>query len=118
MKSKTTVTVLILALWLLPITAGATQKALVKRVQFLDNIQKVEWYKVKGRDIIIGWKGIPDNFYGLNYKAALDASKSTLYEVHVWSVRYPQKNWSPGDGGQVCITTAKMGRVGKSNCKK
>ncbi len=118
MKNKTMVTVLMLALWLLPITAEANQKNLAKRIQFLDNIKKVEWYKVEGRHIIIGWKGIPDNFYGLNYRAALDASKSTLYEVQVWSVRYPQKNWSPGDGGQVCITTAKMGRFGDSNCKK
>ena len=37
----------------------------------------------------------------------LNARKSTLYEVHVWSVRYSHKNWSPGDGGQVCITKAK-----------
>ncbi len=118
MKNKTTITVLMLALWLLPFAAGAAQKTLVKRVQFLDNIPKVEWYKVEGRNIIIGWKGIPYNFYGLNYRAALDASKSTLYEVQVWSVRYPQKDWSPGDGGQVCITTAKMGRIGKSSCKK
>ena len=118
MKNKTTVTVLMLALWLLPITAGAAQKTLVKRVQFLDKIQKVEWYKVEGKNIIIGWKGIPDNFYGLNCRADLDASKSSLYEVHVWSVRYPQKNWSPGDGGQVCITSAKMGCFGKSSCKK
>lgn len=118
MKNKTTVVVLMVVLWLFPFTAVANQKGLAKRVQFLDEIQKVEWYKIEGRNIIIGWKGIPENFYGLNYKAALNASKSTLYEVHVWSVRYPQKNWSPGDGGQVCITTAKMGRFGKSSCKK
>ena len=118
MKNKTIVAVIMLALWVLPFTAEATQKSLVKRVRFLDDIQKVEWYKIKGRSIIIGWKGIPDNFYGLNYKAALNASKSTLYEVQVWSVRYPHKDWSPGDGGQVCVTTAQMGRIGKSSCKK
>ncbi len=83
MKNKTMVTVLMPALWLLPITAGATQKNLPKRVQFLDSIQKVEWYKVEGRNIIIGWKGIPDNFYGLSYKAARNASKSSLYEIQV-----------------------------------
>ena len=43
----------------------------------------------------------------------LNASKSTLYEFHVWSVRYPHKNWSPGDGGQVCITKAKWVVLGK-----
>ena len=110
--------VLVLAFLCLPVLAGATQKSLQPTVQFLDNIQKVEWYKVEGRNIIIGWKGFPDDFYHLNYKAALNASKSTLYEVYVWSVRYPQKDWSPGEGGQICITTAQMGRFGKSNCKK
>ncbi len=117
MKNKTTVVVIMLALWLLPINVGATQNSLLKRIQFLDSIQKVQWYKIEGRKVIIGWKGIPDNFYGLNYKAALNASKSSLYEVQVWSVRYPRKDWSPGDGGQVCITTAKKGRVGKCSCK-
>lgn len=118
MKNKTVLFVLMLTLWLFPVLALANQKALAKRVQFLDNIQKVEWYKIDGRNIIIGWKGFPDNFYGLNYRAALNASKSTLYKVYVWSVRYPQKDWSSGDGGQVCITTAKMGRFEKSSCKK
>jgi hypothetical protein len=37
----------------------------------------------------------------------LNASKSTLHEVHVWSVRYPHKNWLPGGGGQASITKAK-----------
>jgi hypothetical protein len=37
----------------------------------------------------------------------LNASKSTLYELQVWSVRYWHKNWSPGDGSQVYITKAK-----------
>ena len=46
-------------------------------------------------------------FVCLLFGMLLNASKSTLYEVHVWSVRYPHKNWSPGDGGQVCITKAK-----------
>ena len=118
MKNKTMVTVLMLALWLLSITAEASQKNLEKRVQFLDKIQKVEWYKVEGRNIIIGWKGIPENFYGVNYRAARNASKSSLYEIQVWSVRYAQKDWSPGEGRLVCITTAKMGRIGKSSCKK
>jgi hypothetical protein len=37
----------------------------------------------------------------------LNASKSALYELHAWSVRYRHKNWSPGDGGQAFITKAK-----------
>lgn len=50
--------------------------------------------------------------------AALNASKLSQYEVYVWAVRYHQKNWSPGEGGQICITTATRGRFGKTNCKK
>ena len=37
----------------------------------------------------------------------LNARKSTLYEVNVWSVRYPHKSLSPEYGDQVCITKAK-----------
>ena len=46
-------------------------------------------------------------FICLLFRMSLNANKSTLYEIHVCSVRYPHKNWSPGDGGQVCITKAK-----------
>jgi hypothetical protein len=52
-------------------------------------------------------------FVCLLFGMLLNASKSTLYELHVWSVRYPHKNWSPGDGGQVCITKAKWAVFGK-----
>jgi hypothetical protein len=46
-------------------------------------------------------------FVCLLFGMLLNASKSTLYEVHVWSVRYLHKNWPPGDRGQVCITKTK-----------
>lgn len=85
-------------------------------VKFLDKVDKVSWYKIDGKDIIIGWKGVPDNFYGLNHRTAVKASMSNLYEVNVWSVRHRQKDWLPGKGGQICVTTAKFGRLGKSNC--
>ena len=108
---------LVLALWFIPASALAAKKP-QKGITFLDDVKKVEWYRVHGKHIIIGWKGLPEDFYHWNYKAALNASKATLYKVHVWSVRYSQKSWSPGEGGQICITTAHMGRFGKTNCKK
>ena len=52
-------------------------------------------------------------FICLLFRMLLNANKSTLYEIHVCSVRYPHKNWSPGDGGQVCITKAKWVVLGK-----
>ena len=52
-------------------------------------------------------------FICLLFRMLPNANKSTLYEIHVCSVRYPHKNWSPGDGGQVCITKAKWVVLGK-----
>ena len=52
-------------------------------------------------------------FVCLLFGMLLNASKSTLYEFHVWSVRYWHKNWSAGDGGQVCIAKAKWAVFGK-----
>ena len=46
-------------------------------------------------------------FVCLLFGMLLNANKSTLYELHVWSVRYRHENLSPGDGGQVCITNSK-----------
>ena len=46
-------------------------------------------------------------FVCLLFRMLLNARKSTLYEDHICSVRYPHKNWSPGDRGQVCTTKAK-----------
>ncbi len=108
---------LILAFWFIPASTLAGQQ-LKQGITFLDNVEKVEWYRVNGKHIIIGWKGLPDDFYQWNYKTALKASKLSHYEVYVWAVRYHQKNWSPGEGGQICITTATRGRFGKTNCKK
>ena len=116
-SKKIIVSLLILALWFVPASMLAAQD-LAKGVKFLDHVKKVEWYKSSGKHIIIGWKGLPDDFYQWNYKSTLNASKLSQYEVYVWAVRYHQKNWSPGEGGQICITTATRGRFGKTNCKK
>ncbi|MBC8287019.1 MAG: hypothetical protein H8E42_06040 [Nitrospinae bacterium] len=117
-SKKITAWVLVLAFWFFPVSLGASQKNLQNRIKFLDNIENVEWYRVEGQNVIIGWKGVPENFYSWNHKTAVKASKASLYEVYVWSVRYTQKDWSPGKGGQLCITTAQMSRFGKSSCKK
>ena len=107
---------LILALFFIPASTLASQ-SFSQGIRFLDDVKEVEWYMVKGKNIIIGWKGLPDSFYRWNYKAALNASKLSHYKVHVWAVRYNQKGWSPGEGGQICMTTAIRGRLGKSNCR-
>ncbi len=116
-SKKIKVGAIFLTLWFLPVLAGASQESLGSRVKFLDTIESVAWYKIDDQNIIIGWRGVPDNFYAWNHKAAVKASKSSLYTVYVWSVRYSQKDWLPGKGGQLCITTAQMGRFKKSSCK-
>ena len=108
---------LVLSIWLIPTSTLAAGKS-IEGITFLDDVEKVEWYKTDGRHIIVGWKGLPEDFYHWNYKTAVKASKLSRQKVHVWSVRYSQKSWSPGEGGQICITTAHMGRFGKTNCKK
>jgi len=116
-SKKTIIGTLILALLFIPASTLAA-KNLIESIKFLDNVEKVAWYKVDGKHIIIGWKGLPDDFYNWNHRAALYASKSSNFKVHVWAVRYHKQAWSPGEGGQICITTATRGRVGKTNCKK
>jgi len=109
--------ILVLGLWFIPASMVSAQ-SLEKGVKFLEDIDEVGWYKVAGQDIVIGWKGLPANFYGWNHRTAVKASLVSLYEVNVWSVRHRQKNWSPGTGGHICVTTAKFGRFRQSNCKK
>ena len=114
---KVIVGILVLALWFIP-TASLAGQDLIEGIKFLDDVKKVAWYKTDGKNIIVGWRGVPDDFYGWNYRTALRASKFSNYKVYVWAVRYHQKNWSPGEGGQICISTATRGRFGKTNCKK
>jgi hypothetical protein len=108
---------LVLGLYFIPISMVSAEN-LEKDVRFLKEVDAVSWYKVDGKDIIIGWKGLPDTFYGWNHRTAVKASLASLYEVNVWSVRHRQKNWLPGRGGHICVTTAKYGRFKKSNCTK
>ena len=55
-SKKITLGILVLALWFLPVLAGADQKSLTDEIKFLDGIKNVGWYKVDGQNIIIGWK--------------------------------------------------------------
>lgn len=116
-SKKTLASILLLVLWFVPTTALSAQ-SLDKDIRFLGDIKEVGWYLVDGKNIIIGWKGIPKSFYGWNHRTAVRASKLSLYEVSVWSVRHTRKGWSPGEGGQICVTTAERGRLRKTNCRK
>jgi hypothetical protein len=113
---------LILAVWFIPTSTLAANKTYTKKtykgIHFLDDVNKVAWYKVQGKHIVIGWKGIPEDFYGWNHRTAVRASKLNKKHVHVWAVRHHQRDWSPGEGGQICVTTALRGRLDKTNCRK
>ncbi|MBC8284642.1 MAG: hypothetical protein H8E32_12570 [Nitrospinae bacterium] len=111
---------LILALNIsVPAHSSSLEKNMIEGVKFLDTISEVEWYKVEGRSLVIGWKGIPKFFPHTNRKAAMRANIATGREVHVWAVRHTQKNWQVGSGrSYICFVSAINGRVKNGNCKR
>ena len=97
--------------------ANAMEDALIEGVKFLDDVQEVEWYRVEGKSLIIGWKGIPKLFTRFNRRAATRATISTGRGVRVWAVRHNQKNWKVGGGDpHICFVIAKNGRVKTDTC--
>ena len=109
---------LFLILWLIPTSALASQ-SLKSGIHFLNDVKKVDWYKIDGRHIIIGWKGnLSDDFYSLNNRTAQNASRFILNRVYVWTVPSHKKGWVPDEGGQICISTAAKGGSVKTNCRK
>lgn len=97
--------------------ANALESALIEGVKFLDDVPGVEWYRVDGRTLIIGWKGIPQFFPHTNRKAARRAALATGKEVHIWAVRHNQKKWSVGSGASsICSVSAKNGLIKSDNC--
>ena len=92
---------------------------MIEGVKFLDTISEVEWYRVEGTNLIIGWKGIPKFFPHMNRKAAMRGNIATHREVRVWAVRHTQKNWHVGSGkSYICFVSAINGRVKNGNCKR
>ncbi len=112
--------VFILALiFSIPAQPSSLKKNMIEGVKFLDTVPEVEWYKVEGRSLIIGWKGIPKFFPHMNRKAAIRANIATSREVHVWAVRHTQKNWHVGSGkSYICFVSANNGRVSTGNCNR
>jgi hypothetical protein len=109
---------LLLALGLIPTSALAAQN-LKSGIHFLNDVSKVDWYKIDGRHIIIGWKGsLSEDFYSLNTRTAQNASRFILNRVYVWAVPSHKKDWEPGEGGHICITTAAKSGSIKTNCRK
>ena len=97
--------------------AYTMESALIEGVKFLDDVPGVEWYRVDGRSLIIGWKGIPHVFLNTNRKAARRATIATGKEIHVWAVRHNQKKWSVGSGeSSICSVLARNGRVQSDTC--
>ena len=119
-KLFTTLSILIFALIIsIPAQSASFKENMIKGVKFLDTIPEVDWYKVEGRNLIIGWKGIPIFFPHNNRKAAIRANIATSREIHVWAVRHTQRNWSVGSGkSYICFVTAINGRVKHGNCQR
>ncbi len=97
--------------------ASALESALIEGVKFLDDVPEVEWYKVDGSTLVIGWKGIPRFFTRTNRKAAIRGTITTGKKVKVWAVRHNQKKWAIGKGqSSICSVSAKNGRVKTDTC--
>ena len=111
--------ILILSTFFTSAHANSLENALIDGVKFLDDVPEVEWYRVDGRSLIIGWRGIPQFFPHTNRRAATRATISTGREVHVWAVRHNQKKWTVGGGeSHICPVTAKNGRVKTDTCPR
>ena len=99
--------------------ANSLEKAMIEGVKFLDDAPKVERYRVDGRSLNIGWRGIPQFFPHTNRRAAMRATISTGREIHVWAVPHNQKKWTVGGGeSHICSVTAKNGRVKTDTCPR
>jgi hypothetical protein len=97
--------------------ASALENAMIDGVKFLDDIPEVEWYRVNGKSLVIGWKGIPQIFSRINRRAAIRSTISTGRETRVWAVRHHQKKWKVGSGDpHICWVIAKNGRVKADTC--
>ena len=97
--------------------ASSLENSLIEGVKFLDDVTKVEWYRVDGRSLNIGWRGIPQFFPHTSRRAATRATISTGREIHVWAVPHNQKKWTVGGGeSHICSVSAKNGRVKTDTC--
>ena len=118
MLKSTLLAGLFLALSLNFAYASALESDLIEGVKFLDDVPEVEWYRVDGNPLIIGWKGIPKFFTRTNRKAAIRGTITTGKKVKVWAVRHNQKKWAIGKGQPfICSVSAKNGRVKTDTCR-
>ena len=119
MLKPTLLAILILSTFFTSAHANSLENTLIDGVKFLDDVSEAEWYRVDGRSLIIGWRGIPQFFPHTNRRAATRATISTGREVHVWAVRHNQKKWTVGGGeSHICSVTAKNGRVKTDTCPR
>ena len=119
MLKPTLLAILILSTFFTSAHANSLENTLIDGVKFLDDVSEVEWYRVDGRSLIIGWRGIPQFFPHTNRRAATRATISTGREVHVWAVRHNQKKWTVGGGeSHIYSVTAKNGRVKTDTCPR
>jgi hypothetical protein len=117
MLKSTLLASLFLSLSINFVHASALENALIEGVKFLDDVHEVEWYRVDGTTVIIGWKGLPQIFTRINRRAATRGTITTGKKVQVWAVRHNQKKWAVGSGKPfICSVSAKNGRVKTDTC--
>ena len=73
-----------------PAQSSSFKNNITKGVKFLDDTEEVEWYRVEGKSLIIGWKGVPKYLPHTNRRAAIRGSLATgreKYTFEPYSIR-------------------------------
>jgi hypothetical protein len=97
--------------------ASALENAMIDGVKFLDDIPEMEWYRVSGKSLVIGWKEIPQIFSRIKLRASIRSTITTGRETQVWAVRHHHKKWKVGNGdSKICWGIARNGRVKSDTC--
>jgi hypothetical protein len=68
--------------------SSSFQNNLIRGVKSLDDIEEIEWYRVEGKNLLIGWKGVPKYLQHTNCRAGILGSIATGHELHIWAVRH------------------------------
>ena len=75
-----------------PAQSSSFKNNLIRGVKFLDDIEKIEWYRVEGKNLLIGWKGVPKYIQHTNRKPGIWVRIASGLDVDIWTVRHAQKN--------------------------
>ena len=79
-----------------PAQSSSFKNNIIRGVKFLDETEEVEWYRVEGKSLIIGWKGVPNYLQHTNRRAAIRGSLATgleKYTFGLYAIRRKNRKW-------------------------